>query len=198
LKEIVSISPDLLRDLLTEDAAQTAISATDITETEAALAIFAQSFAVTPSLPVRDRILGKIQKLNAYQQHRQPISLDNVPLLTAESNWLDWEEAVKDIAPPADLENIHLHPIREDEQVQLFVAYVREFIEEEVHHDLLESFVLLEGSCSCHMTREDGSTYTVNMVAGDYIEMKLGEHHDVTITSARPAKAILQWLKLAA
>ena len=35
-----------------------------------------------------------------------------------------------------------------------FVRFCRNIVEEEVHHDLLESFLILEGSCECHITNE--------------------------------------------
>jgi mannose-6-phosphate isomerase-like protein (cupin superfamily) len=75
---------------------------------------------------------------------------------------------------------------------------VKEMVDEEVHYDILESFVLLEGSCECHITNEKGETRIVRMGQGDYISMKLGETHDIVITSSKPAKAILEWRKLAA
>jgi mannose-6-phosphate isomerase-like protein (cupin superfamily) len=198
LDNIHDITPQTLRDLLTDTAIQSPITTAEIDATEAALTQLAQSTAIVPPLSVREKILGKMQRLNAQKRQRQTIALNNPPLLTPESNWLDWAEAAKGIAAPEDLDNVHLHPLREDDQVQLFVAYVREFVEEEVHHDLIESFILLEGTCECHMTRSDGSTYAVRMQAGDYIEMKLGELHDIQITSLQPAKAILQWLQVAA
>ncbi len=36
------------------------------------------------------------------------------------------------------------------------------------------------------------------MGQGDFITMQIGETHDLVITSRQPAKAILQWWKLAA
>ena len=171
----------------------------EIEKTEEALLKYAEAHAVAPPLSLKDKILGNIQKLNYLSQNRQVISLDNVPLISSESNWLDWEEAVKGIEQPADIENVYMHPLRNDDVVEMNLAWVIEEVPEEVHHDVLESFILLDGTCECHIYNEDGSIKKiVRMRAGDYISFKIGEVHDIQITSSVPAKAILQWLKVAA
>ena len=192
-----NITPHSLHNFLaTED--NPLVKASELDKTEAALTAFALAYAQTAPLSRREKVLGKIQKLNENKQNRQKISLDAVPLLTIDANWLDWKEAVAHIAPPADFMDTHLEPIREDETVQIFVAFVKEHIDEEVHTDLIESFILLEGNCDCRIKNLDGSQRTVHMSEGDRIEFQLGELHDIYITSAQPAKAILQWLQLAA
>ena len=118
--------------------------------------------------------------------------------MTAEANWLDWVDAVKGIMPPVDFEAVHLHTFRNDNIAEMHLAWVKQEVLEEVHHDVLESFILLEGTCECHILNEDGSQRTVRMREGDYISFKIGEIHDIQITSSEPAKAILQWLKIAA
>jgi mannose-6-phosphate isomerase-like protein (cupin superfamily) len=192
-----NITPITLRDFLTTEE-NPLVSQSELAQTELALQRFAEAYAQMPPLSMRDKILGKIQKLNNQAQNRQKISLEAVPLLAPDANWLDWQAAVAHIQPPDDYDGIHLEPIREDDTVQVFVAFVKEHIDEEVHTDLMESFILLEGSCECFIKNEDGSQRSVHMREGDRIEFQLGEIHDIYITSAKPAKAILQWLKLAA
>ncbi|MFZ4633888.1 MAG: hypothetical protein ACOYNO_06745 [Saprospiraceae bacterium] len=192
------ITTDLIRAWLTEENGQEP-NTDAIGHTEDALLAFAEAHALEPAPGLRDRILGNIAQLIKQQQAAPVIDMQHPPLLTPESNWLSWQNATAHILPPDDLENIHLHPIRNDETADIFVAFVREFVPEEVHHDVLESFVLLEGSCECVIKDENGHTRSVHMREGDYIAFALGEVHDVFITSAdRPAKAILQWLKVAA
>ncbi len=192
-----NITADTLRDWSATEE-NPLITQSELDKTEAALLDFAMAHVQMPPLSMRDKILGKIQKLNKQTQNRQQISLDAVPLLMPESNWLDWQAAVAHILPPDDYDGIHLEPIREDATVQIFVAFVKEHIEEEVHTDLMESFILLEGTCECLINQGSETARVVHMREGDRIEFQLGEIHDIYITSARPAKAILQWLKLAA
>ncbi len=189
-----------LRDILQGQYNTSAFSMKqEIEKTEEALLKYAEAHAVAPPLSLKDKILGNIQKLNDLSNNRQSIFLDNVPLISPESNWLDWEEAVKGIEQPADIENVYFHPLRNDDTVEMNLAWVIEEVPEEVHHDILESFILLDGTCECHIYNEDGTIKkVVRMRAGDYISFKIGEVHDIQITSSVPAKAILQWLKVAA
>jgi mannose-6-phosphate isomerase-like protein (cupin superfamily) len=192
-----NITPTTIRDLLATKE-NPLVSQLEVDKTELALQRFAEAYAQQPPLSMRDTILNKINKLNHQARNRQKISLDAVPLLTPDANWLDWQAAVAHINPPDDYDGVHLHPIREDNTVQIFVAFVKEHIDEEVHFDLRESFILLEGSCECLIKNEKGTQRIVHMREGDRIEFQLGEIHDIYITSVKPAKAILQWLQLAA
>ncbi|MBL7816224.1 MAG: cupin domain-containing protein [Saprospiraceae bacterium] len=173
-------------------------TAEDLDKTEAALLAFAELHAVKPPLSMRDKILANMQRMNSLEKNRQTLSLNHLPLLTAESNWLDWAEVVKDIAPPTDFDGIRMHLLEDSPERELNLVWVKEEVPEEVHHDVLESFILLEGSCECHIFDSEGNSRIVYMHQGDYISFKIGEVHDIHITSAEPAKAILQWLKLAA
>ena len=173
-------------------------SGQEIQQTEDAMVKFASSYALTPDPALKEKILSKIHSLNSFKKNRQILDPDHLPILDETSNWLDWEEAVKEIKPPDHFEGIHLHSLESTEKRDLFVAWVKEYVEEEVHTDLIESFILLEGTCECHITDTEGNARVVRMQAGDYIKMQVGEIHDVIITSREPAKAILQWLKLSA
>lgn len=170
----------------------------EVLATESDLIAYAESHAIPVRKDLKTSILAKIAQLNQQSQERTTISLETPPLLQKQSNWLDWQAAVADIHAPDDLENIHLHPLISDDTRELFVAFVKENVPEEVHDDLLESFVILEGSCECEIIDLNGETRFVWMREGDFIDFKIGEVHNIHITSAQPVKAILQWLKVAA
>lgn len=191
------ITRNEIRDLLAEDP-QTPVSTEAILQAEDDLAGLAGDYALAPPPGLRNQVLGKIRLLNAQKQQRQKLDIANLPFLDESANLLDWQELTKDMHPPEDFEDIYMHTLEENEHRELFVAWVKEFVPEEVHHDLLESFLILEGSCTCYITGADGSTRTVRLGEGDFFTMQIGEHHDLQITSTRPAKAIIQWKKLAA
>ena len=190
-------SNDILRDTIAEWIKEDpAFSASLIQSTEDALTRFVQEYSVTPSNDLKSKVLEKLNELNAAGKNRKSLQLEKLPLLDSSSNWMDWEKVVEGIKPPENFESIHLHTLVSNEDRQLFVAWVREYIEEEVHHDLLESFLILEGTCECHITDPDGYARVVRMSVGDFITMQPGETHDVIITSLEPAKAILQWKRI--
>lgn len=180
------------------DASVPPFDETPVTQTEDALIMYTAAHAVEPPAHLRHSILDKIRGLNTQKAEAQKLDLHQLPLLTEQSSWLEWNEAVADIEAPADYEDIYMHTLESNEQRDLFVIWVKEFVPEEVHHDLLESFMILEGSCVCYITDQQGETRTVRLGAGDFITMQLEETHDIHITSEKPAKAILQWYKLAA
>jgi mannose-6-phosphate isomerase-like protein (cupin superfamily) len=196
LKKKKDITKDQLREWLTDEDGHLP-GEEELQQTEDALLCFAEAHAVPPPPDLREHLLTKLKSLNEQKKNRKRLQLHQLPLLDANANWYDWEEAVGEIEPP-DYDDIYLHPLEETEQRSLFVAWVNEYIPEEVHHDLIESFLLLEGSCECHISDEAGNVRIVRLSQGDYIEMQLGETHDIFITSAQPAKAILQWLRLSA
>ncbi|MBV6426646.1 MAG: hypothetical protein KIPDCIKN_01159 [Haliscomenobacter sp.] len=170
----------------------------DVAGAEEALLAFASAHRIDPPDDLRNKILGNISQLNEQKRQRRPFHSGQLPPLDENPNLLDWSEAVAGINPPEQLDNIYLHTLESDDQRELFVAWVRELVEEEVHHDLLESFLILEGACECHITDPQGVTRLVRMRPGDFITMQLGETHNILVTSAEPVKAILQWKKLAA
>ncbi len=164
-----------------------------IHESEDTLIQFAKLHSVPPPSYLRNKVLNKFKLLQMATASRQSINLNNLPSLSEDTNWLDWQEAVQDIHPPADFSNTYLHPLEKTEKRELYVVWVKGYIEEEVHTDLIESFIVLEGSCECHITDVMGNLRVVRMGQGDYLTMPLGESHSITITSLEPVKAILQW-----
>ncbi|MBI5917694.1 MAG: hypothetical protein HY842_20175 [Bacteroidetes bacterium] len=195
MKNKYDITQNEIREWLANDPS-TPPSADDVRQTEDALLNFAAAHTLAPPPGLKEKILGKLHALQIIP--RQTLHLDQLPMLDETSNWLDWQEVVTGIEPPEDYEDLHLHPLEANEKRELFVAWVREMVPEEVHHDLLESFLILEGSCECHITDQAGTTRSVRMGQGDFITMQIGETHDICITSIQPTKAILQWRKLAA
>lgn len=196
MKKKLDITTEEIRNWLVTDENSNP-TPKEIKETEESLLTYANAHAITPPQEVRAAILDKIKKLNHQKNHRQRLDIKNLPLLEASSNWIDWEDVVKEIEAPEDFDNIHLESLESNDTRELFVAWVKEMVEEEVHHDLLESFLILEGSCKCHITNESGESRIVYLNQGDFITLPIGESHNICITSTKPTKAILQWLKKA-
>lgn len=179
------------------DETASPIDEASVLQAEDDLIRFADAHAVPPPAHLRNSILDKIRDLNK-QAQAEKLDLARLPLLNEQSSWSAWSEVVAGIEPPVEFEDIHMHTLESSEQRDLFVIWVKEFVPEEVHHDLLESFLILEGSCVCYITDQQGETRIVRLGEGDFITMQLEETHDIHITSEKPAKAILQWYKLAA
>lgn len=166
--------------------------------TESALIDLAKAQAIQTPEHLKSSVLNHIKDLNEKRMASRPMDMDSVPLISEHSHASDWNNLVKHIAPPDHFEEIHLEPIRNDQVADIFVAFVKRSVPEESHHDILESFLLLEGTCSCEIIDSNKNSRTVHMEAGDYLAIGLDEEHTINVTSEKPAKAILQWLKIAA
>ena len=197
MKKKYDIAQADIKNLLTDESTQQH-DKNDIALTEEALINFAKAHSLVPPSQLRDKILGKLQHFEHQKKAQQKLALDELPWLGADANWLEWQAAVDGIAPPSNFKNIHLHTIESNEKRELFVAWVKEFVPEEVHHDVVESFLILEGNCECHITNPMGETRIVRLGPGDFYSMQLEETHDIIITSLQPAKAIIEWRKQAA
>lgn len=191
------ISREEIRDLLTENL-KNPVSDEAVLQAEDDLVGLAEDYKLAPPPALRNKVLDKIRLLNAQKQQRQKLDLHNLPMLDESANLLEWQELTSGIHPPEVFEDIYMHTLEVNEHRELFVAWVKEFVPEEVHHDLVESFLILEGSCTCYITGADGATRIIRLGEGDFFTMQIGEHHDLQITSSKPAKAIIQWKKLAA
>lgn len=160
---------------------------------EETLLIFAQTQILAPHKSLKTNVLRKISSLELIAQKGwEPINLANPPLLSVDSNYRAWAEAVAHIQLPDDFDDLFLYPIRADERVEQFVAFVKFEVAEEVHLDVLESILLLSGSCECRIWRENEPARIVSLREGDLLELELGEIHDIRITSREPVKAIMQ------
>lgn len=188
------------KDILTKDISEWLENDSNdhLKATEFALSEFARSQAIQPPSRIKSKILNQISELNDKRKSQGKIDLSNPPMISKDSNLYDWLEASQNMQIPKNFEDIHLEPILRNEKCEMFIAWVAKMVPEEVHDDILESFLLLEGSCTCHISDSKGQLRIVNMQAGDFITMNLGETHDLVITSEKPAKAVLQWLKVAA
>lgn len=107
---------------------------------EEALIAFGWAHAQNPPDHLRDKILDKTGRLNRLKKQRQSFDIHHLPALDENANWMDWENAVRDIKAPEDFENIYLHPLESNENRDLFLIWVKEFVEEEVHHHFLKVF----------------------------------------------------------
>ena len=107
------------------------------------------------------------------------------------SNASLWRRSIDSLLPTVE-ESLFIHTLRDDEIGELYLIKTFDDVANEVHENELESFMVIEGSCSCHIGDE-----IYNLVAGDFIEIPLHIDHNVKVTSPF-VMAIMQRLKLKA
>ena len=142
-------------------------------------------FPLSPS--IKSRLFAEIQAVDKSQADR----LSGLDLINPYSDIDMWKARCEGLAPKEDFDNIFLVPIRQDAKIQQFAAWVKSYVEEEVHTDLIESFILLNGNCTCQVGE---ISYTLS--AGDFLEIPLFSPHSVEVSSDGPVHAILQRIYL--
>lgn len=111
------------------------------------------------------------------------------PLIHKYSDSNAWMSVLREKIEAMPDRSFYAKTLRHDHKVEICVIKTHNNIPEEIHHDLRESFLLLQGSCTCLV---GDSTY--NLKAGDFLEIPLDADHNVIVTSKEPVIAILQRL----
>jgi len=99
--------------------------------------------------------------------------------------WLSLPEMV----PPEDLGELFFIPFAENEEGLSAIVWIpgNGMVPEEVHHDCVERFLVLEGSCDISF---GGEKYALQV--GDVLHVPLHHPHKVQVTSATVCKLIVQ------
>lgn len=92
---------------------------------------------------------------------------------------------------PDKKDPIHLIPIQIEEKMHQFLAWVKEGVVEEIHTEMVESFLLLKGTCMCQI----GDRFVL-LEAGSFLEIPLNQPHSIKVTSPDGIFAILQRIYL--
>lgn len=151
-----------------------------------ALATYAQKMAITPRSFLKDQIINEIVNL----QKEKAMDMNDLPLLSKYSDHLKWLTLAHSFGEMPLTDGKFIKVLRQDEQVTQLLVLSATDIEEEVHKQEKESFLILRGECSCTIA----DTQTL-MTAGDFMEIPMYQPHDVKVLKG-PVMAILQHVKL--
>ncbi|MDX2249287.1 MAG: cupin domain-containing protein [Bacteroidia bacterium] len=138
---------------------------------------------VQPPAHLKDSLMREITLANDFS---------TLPYLSETSSSENWIARIKNITPPQPLEDIYLHRLGESDDPETYIAWAKTGIPPEVHTDTLESFLILEGTCTCYIGEQ-----VTDMSPGDFMVIPLYIEHSVTVTSEIPLKVILQKRKAA-
>lgn len=104
------------------------------------------------------------------------VSTAELPVLTKYSDKDSWLKMVKALLPTTLDQDLLVHVLRDDEEVFQSVLWTRVDYPDEVHDDLRESFMILEGECECYVEGE-----IIRIGAGGYFDVPMHAHHYVKI-----------------
>lgn len=139
------------------------------------------------SSPISEEVRNKIfEKIRA--QSESKAKPDFLPELIGPGSCHEhWLAKTAQFSFPEDKDPIHLIPLRIEEKTHQFLAWVQDGVEEEIHTDMVESFLLLKGTCTCNVGGE-----ILQLRAGDFLEIPIYQSHFITVTSSDGIFAILQ------
>jgi mannose-6-phosphate isomerase-like protein (cupin superfamily) len=112
-----------------------------------------------------------------------------MPSLTPASkpeNFASWLDRVKPTSINPE-QNLNVIPLEADKAMLTLFVVVKEGLDEEVHLDSIERFLVLEGSCYIEMADE-----TIYLSQGEYFSVPKFTPHKVIVTSEIPCKLIVQ------
>ena len=147
----------------------------------------ALSHTVTPRPELRDEILDSIENL-IKEKIMDP---NDLPLINQNSDYKNWLKLIADFDELTPGENGKaVKVLRNDGQVTQLLISSTTAIEQEIHQDEYESFLILSGACKCTVGNEERF-----MTAGDFMAVPLYQSHDVQLLSPK-VTAILQLVKV--
>lgn len=159
---------------------------TEIEETRLALDRFSESIEKRPSHSLKEKIFQTLFT-NGSDEVEQ---LSRSQFISKHSDLSFWKEKAAAIKDPGIRSNIHLEPLWLEGKTEQYVAWVKNNVDDEVHEDMVESFLILEGTCRCFLDDE-----VLDLKPGDFLEIPLRTHHNLTVTSDQNVKAVLQRIR---
>lgn len=150
------------------------------------LANYGVMHSTAPPANMKERIMGAWDLHVEEMAHVNP---ERPPLLTVNSTgkdyafWLNREGMV----PPAQFQDLFFIPVAMNEQALTAIVWINGHVEEEMHEDSIEQFLVLEGSCVINI---EGDVH--HLKAGDYLSVPTLLWHTVDVTSDITCKLIVQ------
>ena len=150
-----------------------------------------EKYLLSQSEPPAESLQEKIWKTISCMRIGELNYQEQLPVLTRFSEKEIWLALVRPMLPATLEQDLFVKVIRDDEEMMQTVLWTKVNYPDEVHDDLHESFMILEGECECYVDDK-----VIRLSAGDYFDVPLHAHHDVKILS-KEVLAIVQRRKIA-
>jgi mannose-6-phosphate isomerase-like protein (cupin superfamily) len=152
---------------------------------QAGLDHYAQQFSTPPDPTLKHTIWNLLENVN-----REESGLAALPVLNKFADRQNWLRMIKPLLPAKLEQDLLVKLIRDDGQITQVILWSKVDYPEEVHDDLQECFLILEGECECYVDDE-----VFRLSAGGYFEIPLHAAHSVKILSPQ-VLAVVQRCKV--
>jgi len=156
----------------------------------ASLEAFFEREALQHAVKPDSRFDEKMQSLFLNLEIEQVMQLSDMPLITSFSDADAWFEMISPLLPQGNFEGRFEKLLRNDDQVMQALVITPEGVDEEVHEDMHESFLILKGTCICTIGNE-----TITMGPGSFMQIPLNQPHTIAVAS-KSVIAIVQHVAL--
>jgi mannose-6-phosphate isomerase-like protein (cupin superfamily) len=172
------------RTSLEAEAVNDPVLREELDEAQRIMAAMAMKDEVFPPPALRTRMLEAVRNLQAARKaDGRPPVLHPQSRATDYTAWLDPLQ----LNYPTDAGPLHVIELHEQDGELTALVWLTDGSPEEVHVDVVEKFLILEGSCEITVGRD------VHILQpGSYLSIPLHVPHTVRVTSAKPCKILLQ------
>jgi mannose-6-phosphate isomerase-like protein (cupin superfamily) len=132
-----------------------------------------QSYAVVSPRPyLKQTIMKRLSLL----RKEASLELDNLPLLHRHSNYHAWNKVLKDFKPDSHEDGLSIKIVKKSRGYQLCIIWLYDEVTENGHDEtsFSESFLILEGTCTCKLGSE-----IIHLHAGDYVSIPPNTWHTI-------------------
>jgi len=136
---------------------------------------YAATYSKSPLDSTKDKVMNALENLLLEKQ----MNLSKLPVINKFSDHKAWMAAVASLLPNKVEGEPFMHVLTATDSITQVLVMSATDIPDEVHTDVWESFIVLEGECECYI----GTDTVVRLKAGGYLEIPMHEHHDVKIIS---------------
>lgn len=119
------------------------------------------------------------------------IDIKFLPLISKYSNSKKWLSLAKSVLPSALEEPTLMHKLRDEKGINQFLLWTIADSPHELHEDVYETLLLLEGECICRVGED---AYHLN--TGDFLAIPLHKHHNLEVVKG-PVLLLVQRLEAA-
>jgi mannose-6-phosphate isomerase-like protein (cupin superfamily) len=147
---------------------------------------FAKAKSIVPNPAIRSLIMASID----YSERIKNGEKSHVPpILNAASQKSEYAEWLNrpDMVPSENLQEIEAKIIGKTKETVTAIVWIKYMLPQEVHHNELERFLIIEGTCDVFM---DDKIYSFS--PGDVFTIPQHKNHYAKVTSDIPCKAIVQ------
>ena len=158
----------------------------EITNCELLLEKYLMATAVAPAQKMKPSIFATIDFMERLKAGE---SITAAPLITKQSTISDYAYWLNQPAyqAPENYNEVFAKIISASADQTTAIIWVKDSANAEVHHDVHEHFLIVDGTCDIFVENDKFS-----LVAGEMFTIPLHKSHVIKVTSAVPCKAIMQ------